>query len=211
MSPVEQDLPVPVTQDGVDDVDRDEAVARLRELFGSGDLSHEDLSELLDRVFDAPTCTDLAAAMSVLPPAVRLTPASRRLTEPLVLRAPDGGLRLGPGWQLAADTTVSTGVGSARLDLTTASWDAMRIDLRLETWGSIEVLVPVGVGVQMVGGSGRVRLDPLAPPVPGGPLLRISTSGPAGTIRIRHPVTRGGGLLTRWRRRRSEARPTPSE
>ena len=69
----------------------------------------------------------------------------------------------GPGWQLAADTTVSTGFGTARLDLTTASWDAQDINLRLETWGSIEVLVPEGVAIQLVGGS-RPRPAPIAVP-----------------------------------------------
>jgi hypothetical protein len=118
-----------------------------------------------------------------------------------VLQAPDGGLRLGSGWQLAADTTIGTGFGAARLDLTAASWDAHRIDLRLQTWGSIEVLVPKGVAVQIGGGSGGVRLESLSPPVPGGPVLRISTSGPTGTIRIRHPKKRNAGLFARRRRR----------
>ena len=139
--------------------------------------------------------------MSALPPLVRLTPASRRLARPLVLQAPDSALQLGSGWQLAADTTIGTGFGAARLDLTAASWDVHQINLRLQTWGSIEVLVPKGVAVQMLGGSASVLLESLSPPVPGGPVLRISTSGPTGVIRIRHPKKRNGGPFTRWRRR----------
>ena len=121
----------------------------------------------------------------------------------------DGDLTLGSGWQLAADTTISVAFGTARLDLTAASWDANRINLRLETRaGAMEVIVPEGVVVQMVGGSGRVQLESLSPPVPGGPVLRISTFGPTGVIRIRHPKKRRAGPVTRWRQaRRRQARP----
>jgi hypothetical protein len=53
--------------------------------------------------------------------------------------------------------TIRTGFGAARLDLTAACWDDDQINLRLETRGSIEVLVPEGVAVQMVSRSGRVH------------------------------------------------------
>ena len=139
--------------------------------------------------------------MLALPSLVRLTPASQRLDGPLVLHVPDSALELGSGWQLAADTAINTGFGVARLDLTAASWDAHQINLHLQTWGSIEVLVPKGVAVQMLGGSGSVQLESLSPPVPGGPVLRISTSGPTGVIRIRHRKKRNGSPFTRWRRR----------
>jgi hypothetical protein len=123
------------------------------------------------------------------------------LAEPLVLQAADGGLTLGSGWQLAKETRIRTGVGSALIDLSAASWDTLHVDLHLETWGSIEVLVPKGVAVQMAGGAGRVRLEALSAPVPGGPVLRVSTSGPAGMFRIRHAGQRHQGLFS-WLRRR---------
>jgi hypothetical protein len=164
-------------------------------------LSFEQFSEVLEQLFAAPSSDDLELAMLGLPPLVRFTRASQRLAKPLVLHTPDGGLHLGAGWQLAADTTIITGFGTARVDLTAASWDAPRIDLRLETWGSMEILVPEGATVQMVGGSGRVQLDSLSPPVPGGPVLRISTSGPTGAIRIRDTKKPKSGPSTRRRRR----------
>jgi hypothetical protein len=61
------------------------------------------------------------------------------------------------------------------------------------------------VAVQMVGGPGNVHLESLSAPVPHGPVLRISTSGPAGVVRICHPRERRGGPFKRWRRRRSTA------
>jgi hypothetical protein len=206
---VNKHRPVPAPLDGVDEDARVAAIARLHDLFSGGGLSLERFSGVLEQVFAAPSYAELEAAMLPLPPLVRLTPASRRLAGPLVLRVPDSGLQLGSGWQLAVDTIIGTGFGAARLDLTAASWDAHQINLRLETWGSIEVLVPEGVAVQVVGGAGSVELESLSPPVPGGPLLRISTSGPTGVIRIRHPRERVGGPFTHWRRRRAAGRPSP--
>ena len=202
MVPVNEGFPI-AALDGVNEVDRVAAIGRLHELFSTGELSLDRFSELLEKVFAAPGHADLEAAMSLLPPLVHLTPTSRRLTEPLILRAAGGGLRLGSGWQLAADTTISTGFGAARVDLTAASWDSCQINLRLETWGSIEVLVPQGVAVQMVGGSGHVHLESLSAPAIGGPMLHISTSGPTGVIRVRHPKEHSEGLFTRWKTRRT--------
>jgi hypothetical protein len=201
MMSVNENSPVSSPPDEVDEAARVAAVSRLHDLVSGGGLSLERFSGILEQVLAAASHAELEAAMLALPPLVRLTPASRRLARPLVLHVPDSALRLGTGWQLAADTTIDTGFGVARLDLTAASWDVCQINLRLQTWGSIEILVPKGVAVQMLGGSARVQLDPLSPAVPGGPVLRISTSGPTGVIRIRHPKKRSGGEFTRWRRR----------
>jgi len=208
MVSVNKNHPVSPPLGGVDEDARVAAIARLHDLFSGGNLSLERFFGVLEQVFAAPSHADLEAAMLALPPLVRLTPVSRRLARPLVLQVADGDLQLGSGWQLAANTTIRTGFGAARLDLTAASWDAPQINLRLETWGSIEVLVPAGVAVQVVGGSGHIQLASLSPPVPGGPMLRIATSGPTGVIRIRHPKERSVGLFRCWRRWRTAGRPT---
>lgn len=210
MVPVNEDLPVAPAIDQIDEDDRVAAIARLHDLFSTGVLSLQRFSDLLEKVLAAPGHADLETAMLALPPLVRVTPASRRLTKPLVLRAADGSLRLGAGWQLAADTTIRTGFGSALVDLTVASWDSCQINLHLETWGSIDVLVPQGVAVQMVGGSsGHLRLGSMCAPSIGGPVLRISTSGPTGVIRIHHPKKHHDGFFTRSKRRRPGDRSSP--
>ena len=201
MVPMHRGLPVATALDGVEEDDRASAIARLHDLFSAGELSHECFSAVLEQVFAASTHADLERAMLALPPLVRLTPSSLRLARPLVLQAADGDIQLGSGWQLAPDTTIRTGFGTAQVDLSAASWDAVQINLHLETWGSIEVLVPEGVAVQMVGELGGVHLESLSAPVPGGPVLRISTSGPTGVIWIRHPRESTGGWFKRWRRR----------
>ncbi len=193
---------VPADQDAVDEHERDVANARLADLFARGQVSLDEFYGALEVILTTTRRADLEATMRALPPSVRLTPVSLRLTEPLVLRMPDGGRRLGTGWQLGAATSVTTGPGVTQLDLGAASWDALDVDLHLATWGSIEVLIPAGVAVQVVGGSGRVRIFPLSPPVPGGPVVRISVSGPAGVVLVRHAEDHVEGSL---RRRRAAA------
>jgi hypothetical protein len=195
---------VPVAHDDGPDCQRAVATARLGDLYGGGLVSLEQFYDVLEHIFAASTRNDLEAAMRELPPPVQLTPASLRLVEPLVLRIADGGTRLGEGWQLGATTSVTTGVGATQLDLNAATWDALEIDLHLETWGSIEVLVPRGVTVQVTGNSGRLRIEPLPPAIPGGPVLRIRVSGPSGTICVRQLEERLDGPFTR-RRGRSAA------
>ncbi len=193
-------LPVATTAVEVGENERDAAINRLHNVFSAGELSHKCLSGALEGILAASTLADLETAMRTLPPLVRRTPSSQRLAKPLVLQSADGSIQLGSGWQLAADTTIRTGLGTARVDLAAASWDAHQINLHLETWGSIDVLVPEGVAVQIVGGPGNVHLESLSAPVAGGPVVRISISGPTGVIRIYHPGERNGGWFTRWRR-----------
>jgi hypothetical protein len=208
MGAVDEDQAPPGTRGGVADGERFAAAARLNDLFSDGEVSHERFAGALEAVFAAPAHDDLAAAMAGLPPIVRLTPAAHRLTSPLVLRAGGGGLRLGRGWQLGARTSVTTGVGRTRLDLAAATWDSLEIALCVETWGTVEVLVPHGVAVQLGGSCGGVRLEALTPPVPGGPVVRLTTRGPAGAVCVRHP----GGRASRPNPRRpwrAVARPRP--
>lgn len=205
---VNKNRPVSALLDGVQEDARLAAIARLRDLFSVGGLSLARFSGVLEQVYAASSHADLELAMSALPPLVLLTPATRRLDRPLVLRVPDSKLQLGSGWQLAAETTIGSGFGAALIDLSAASWDAHQIDLRLETWGSIEVLVPEGVAVQILGGSASVQLESLSPPIPGAPLVRISTSGPTGVIRIGHPKERNGRRFARWRRSHTTGRPS---
>ncbi len=134
MVPVYEDHPRSSSLDRVGEEDRVAAVDRLHELIRVGSLSLESFSAILERVLAAVGYADLESAMLALPPPVRLTPVSRRLADPLVLRA-NGDLKLGSGWQLAADTTISVAFGTAWLDLTAASWDADDINLRLRDPG----------------------------------------------------------------------------
>jgi hypothetical protein len=172
--------------DEVDEIERTASMTRLNDLFSVGVIPYERFSEVLDQILGATSHADLEGAMLALPPLVRLTPTLLRMTTPLIVRAAEGCLNFGSGWQLAADTTIRTGVGTTRVDLTSARWDAQDVTLRLETWGSIEVFVPKGVAIQLAGGSRPVELRSISPAIPGGPVLRVSTYGPTGWIRMGH-------------------------
>jgi hypothetical protein len=185
----------------VDDGDRLAAIARLQDLVRRGGRSLERFWASLEIVLAANDQADLEAAMAAQPSLVRLTPASRRLSQPLRLDAGIRRLEPGAGWQLAADTTITSSTGKVRLDLTTASWDAREIDLVLRTsTGRITVVVPEGVAVQIVSATGRVTWDTLVPPVPGSPVVRVTaaTSTGGGRIRFKHPSPH---VKTRWWRR----------
>jgi hypothetical protein len=182
------------------------AVARLHELVGTGGLSLERFSASLEQVLAANDQADLEVAMAALPSLVRLTPASRRLSQPLKVDVGIGKLRLGTGWQMAPETEVVASTGKVYLDLTRATWDAREIDLRLRVaTGKIEVIVPKGVAVQMVSATGRVRLDDLVPAVPGAPVLRVAarTSNGGGRIRLMHEPQQQPAKSHWWRRHKA--------
>jgi len=202
----DEHLPAPI--EPVDDADRMAAVARLRDLVGTGELSYEGFSSALDLALAATTHTELETAFTALPSVVHLTPASRRLSRPVAVEARMSALDLGAGFQLGADTSVVASIGSVWLDLTAASWDAREVNLHLEaTTGSIDVIVPRGVVIQLVQAKGQVVLDNIEPPVPGAPVLRIEATARTGQIRITHDTERerhGQPRARRWRRRRRQ-------
>ena len=203
---VAEQYPAPVSPEPVDDSERLAAVARLHDLVGTGGLSLERFSASLERVLAADDQADLEMAMAALPSVVRLTPASRRLSQPLKVDVGIGKLRLGAGWQVAPETEVIASTGKVCLDLTSATWDAREIDLRLRVrTGKIDVIVPKGVAVQMVSATGRVRLDNLVPPVPGAPVLRVvaSTSNGGGRIRFSHELLPERAKSHWWRRHKA--------
>ena len=109
-----------------------------------------------------------------------------------------GRLRLAGRWQIARETHVSADLGSVRLDLTEAEFDGHVIDLHVYSgWGSITIIVPRGVAVQIVHHKGGVdsRLDP---PVPGLPLLRLDVTTHIGRVHLQHPGAQG--RTRRWPR-----------
>lgn len=192
-------LPVPL--EPINDADRVGAVARLRDLLGSGELSFDRFSSALDQALAASTHGELESAFTGLPLPVRMSPASRRLLRPVVIEARMSALDLGQGFQLGAETSVVASIGSVRLDLVSATWDAHEVDLRLEAHtGSIDVVVPRGVAVQLVHVKGQVVLEDLEPPVPGAPVLRVEATAKTGAIRLTHNPDTVGPKSPRKRR-----------
>lgn len=194
------------TPEPISDSDRVAVIARLHDLVANGDFGMEQFSASLEQVLAADSENDLEAAVAGLPSIVRLTPSWRKLSQPVVLDAGIYRLELGAGWQLGVDTTVKTNTGKVRLDLTEATWDARDVRLHLQSGtGNMEVIVPPGVSVQVVSMTGRVTLNELAPPLPGGPVLRVDAATKTGKVRFTHE--RPAPRARRWGRKRASRRP----
>ena len=159
----------------------------LKELYAAGDIDASRFDAGLTGLLAAKSEAELAEVVRSLPPPVALTSPDRRLTKPLEVNAGIGRLRLGGKWQVARETHISAELGSVTLDLTAAEFDDHVIDLHVYTgWGSITIIVPRGVGVQVTRQRGGVdsRLDP---PVPGLPLIRLDVTTNIGRVHLRHP------------------------
>jgi len=205
VSDLTPDIPPPdvPSREPISDSDRVAVIARLHDLVANGDFGMEQFSASLEQVLAADSESELEAAVAGLPSIVRLTPSWRKLSQPVVLDAGIYRLELGAGWQLGADTTVKTSTGKVRMDLTEATWDARDVALHLQSGtGNMEVIVPRGVTVQVVAMTGRVTLDELDPPLPGGPLLRVDAAAKTGKIRFTHE--RPAPRARRWGRARAE-------
>lgn len=166
---------------------RQRAAEFLKDLYAAGDVDTGRFDDSVSGLLAATTDAELAEIMRSLPPPVALTSPDRRLAQPLQIRSGLGRLRLAGRWQVARETHVSAELGSVRIDLTEAELDDRVIDLHVYTGcGSITIIVPRGVGVQVTRHRGGVD-SRLEPPVPGLPLVRLDVTTNIGRVRLRHP------------------------
>jgi hypothetical protein len=165
-------------------------------------LELADYDRAVEQVLVARSETELGQVLRSHPAPVTLTAADRRLDQPLKIRGGTGRLRLDRPWQLAKQTSVRAELGSVMIDLTQAQFDERTIDLNVYTgWGTITIVVPPGVGVQLVRTHGTVS-SRIPAPLPGLPLVRLRAQTNIGRIRLRAPdEVRRRRLLTLPRRR----------
>ena len=109
------------------------AVSVLRAMLADDRLGLADYERAIDQVLGARTENELREVLHSLPTPVRITPADRRLDQPLKIRGGTGRLRLDRPWQLARKTTVRAELGSVMIDLTQAHFDQPTIDLSVYT------------------------------------------------------------------------------
>jgi hypothetical protein len=170
--------------------DQERATEFLQELYAAGHIDAERFDAGLAGLLTARNDAELAEVVRSLPPPVSFTSLDRRLSRPLEIHSGMGRLRLTGRWQLAAETHVSADLGSVVLDLTEAQFDDHVIDLHVYTgWGTVTIIVPRGVDVQILRHRGRVSAR-LGAPVPGFPLVRLDVTTNIGRVRLRHPKGR---------------------
>lgn len=163
----------------------------VKELYAAGSIDADQLDTGIAGLLSARTDTEVAVVVRSLPAPVALTSPDQQLTGPLEVHGGIGRLRLTGRWQIARQTHVSADVGGVRIDLTDASFDDHVVDLHVYTGcGSITIIVPHGVAVQITHHKGRVDAR-LEPPVPGLPLIRLDVTTNIGTVHLRHPGAPG--------------------
>jgi hypothetical protein len=173
--------------------DRQRATAFVQELYAAGAIDAGRFDTGISGLLAATTDAELAEVVRSLPPPVALTSPDRRLARPLEIHSGMRRLRLGGRWQVGRETHISADLGSVKIDLTEAEFDDRVVDLHVYTgWGSITIIVPRGVGVQIVHHRGGVDAR-LEPPVPGLPLVRLDATTSMGKIHLRHPRARDRG------------------
>jgi hypothetical protein len=168
--------------------DKQRATEFVKQLYAAGGIDEAHLEVGIEKLLAATTDAELAEVVRSLPP-VTFTRADRRLSGPLEIHSGMGRLRLAGRRQLAGQTHISADLGSVRLDLTDAEFDDHVIDLHVYSgWGTITIIVPRGVDVQIIRHRGGVssRLEP----VPGFPLIRLDVTTNIGRVRLRHPEDR---------------------
>jgi len=172
---------------------QERATEFLKELYAAGDIDEGRFDAGVTGLLAARTEAELAEVVRSLPFPVARTSPDRRLTRPLEIHSGIGWalwrpLRMTGQWQLATETHISADLGSVRLDLTQAEFDGDVVDLHVYSgWGSITIIVPRGVAVQVTHHRGGVD-SRLEPPVPGFPLIRLDATAMIGKVRLRHPA-----------------------
>lgn len=174
--------PLPATRAA--DADRERTLVLLRDATVEGRLTLDEFAERVERAELARTNADLAAITADLP-----TARAGAADLPKRHRAWFARLERHGRWEVAARSTVLSVCGTIELDLGQATLAGPETTLRIRNWfGTITLLVPRGVEVSVDGGGpfGTREISlPDAGPVRDAPRLRIRTSGPGGTLRIR--------------------------
>lgn len=179
-----------VAHPGADDAQH-RATEFVKELYAAGDIDADRLEACVTGILAARTEAELADLVRSLPQPVVLTSADRRLSKPLEMHSSIGRMRVAGRWQVAKETHINADLGSITIDLSEAEFDDNVIDLHVYTgWGSITIVVPRGVAVQIIRHRGGLN-SRLEPPVPGLPLIRLDLTTNIGRIRLRHPERSG--------------------
>jgi class 3 adenylate cyclase len=180
----------------VSDADRDHAVTLLREHVVVGRLTLDEFSERVGVALRARTRDDIAGAMSDLPVlAVAAEEGTRRRARRWVVAVMSRSQAKGR-WRLSGRTTAVAVMGGCDMDLRHAEIDGAEVVITaLAFWGGIQIVVPEGFDVELVGlslmGSRDLKIRNV-PRVPGSPRIRVRGFAVMGGIDVKSKPTRTG-------------------
>lgn len=135
----------------VSDVDRDAAVAALREHLVQGRLSLEEFTQRMSSAYAATTAAELATLQSDLPSGEFAVPQRRRSAMRFLV-AIFGSTRRGGSIRVRENLVCLAIFGNVTLDLRGAMLEGDVVNVLAGTvFGSIDVLVPEGVEADLTG------------------------------------------------------------
>jgi hypothetical protein len=177
----DQSQPAPIL---VSDSERERGITLLQDAVINGRLTLEEFSDRVGRAQVVRTDRELASLTADLPaeasaPAPTMPAKHRAVCSHLVRRG---------AWELPARSSWRSVFGTIDLDLREARLAGPESELRIHNlFGTVSVVVPDGVAVQVEGGglfASQVVRTPSEHPPAGAPRLRIQVSGPGGTLRV---------------------------
>ncbi|MEU6723096.1 DUF1707 domain-containing protein [Nonomuraea wenchangensis] len=161
------------------DSNREQIATVLGEAMSTGQLSHEEYSERLDKVYQAKTMGELQLLTHDLQTDQRHPVTANLVSNPAATEsAPEnviavfGGSERKGRWRVRRRTTGLALFGGVRLDLTDAEFEAREVEISITAiFGGAEIIVPEGMevrseGVGIFGGfdvHGSADVDPSAP------------------------------------------------
>jgi class 3 adenylate cyclase len=182
----------------VADSDRDRTVALLREHVVAGRLTLDEFSDRAGRALGATTRGELEAVMADLPEASEpsstgtVTPRARRRWHIAVMSGHDTKGR----WRIGDKTNAVAIMGGCDMDLRSAEIEGPEVVITaFAFWGGINVIVPEGFDVELVGFSfmgGRSLKLRDAPIIPGSPRIVVRGFAVMGGIDVRSRSSRSG-------------------
>ncbi|WP_317619812.1 DUF1707 SHOCT-like domain-containing protein [Nonomuraea phyllanthi] len=161
------------------DSNREQIAAVLGEAMSTGQLSHDEYSERLDKLYQAKTVGELQVLTQDLQTDQR-QPVTANLVSnsPATESAPEnviaifGGSERKGRWRVRRRTTALALFGGVKLDMTNAEFEAREVEIRINAiFGGGEIIVPEGMevrseGIGIFGGfdvHGSPDVDPSAP------------------------------------------------
>jgi class 3 adenylate cyclase len=182
----------------VADADRDRTVALLREHVVAGRLTLDEFSDRAGRALEATTRGELEAVMVDLPEVAQpsttgtVTPRTRRRWHIAVMSGHDTKGR----WRIGDKTNAVAIMGGCDMDLRSAEIEGPEVVITaFAFWGGINVIVPEGFDVELVGFSfmgGRSLKLRDVPIIPGSPRIVVRGFAVMGGIDVRSRSSRSG-------------------
>ncbi|KUH40784.1 MULTISPECIES: DUF1707 domain-containing protein [Streptomyces] len=167
--------------------DREAVVEQLRDAAAEGRIDFDELDSRLEQALTAKTHAELAVLTADLP---RLT--SPESQSPLVLKGGMYGASRGPGrWEVPGHVIARGGLGGVKIDFTRV--ECRRTEVTVEAYGEtsgVTIVIPDAWAADTSGmdpGVGGLTDKTTPDRLPGTPLIRLTGSGGAGGVAIRHP------------------------